>query len=46
MSTVDVVMTYSYGRSEHRLEDDNWSPQWMDAAMKAGKVGGLIKHMI
>lgn len=42
---LDVVMEYSYGRSDHRLEDRAWGPDYHDAVMEAGKQAGILKQM-
>lgn len=42
----DVVMEYSYGRSDHRLEEDDFGPDYHDAIVEAGKAAGLLKQMI
>ena len=42
---IDVVMEYAYGRSDHRLEDKDWGPDYHDAVMEAGKQAGLLKQM-
>ena len=42
----DVVMQYSYGRSDHRLEQEDFGPEFHDAALAAGKNGGLLKQII
>lgn len=39
-------MQYSYGRSDHRLEKEDFGPDYHDAIMEAGKAGGLLKQMI
>lgn len=41
----DVVMEYAYGRSDHRLEDRAWGPDYHDAVMEAGKQAGILKQM-
>lgn len=41
----DVVMQYAFGRSDHRLEDRMWGPDYHDAALESGKQAGLLKHM-
>ena len=43
---VDVVMEYSYGRSDHRLEQEDFGPDYHDAAVEAGRAGSLLKQMI
>lgn len=45
-SALDVVMEYAYGRSDHRLEDKNWGPEYHDAVLEAGKAAGLLKQMM
>ncbi|MCJ1381084.1 hypothetical protein MMC17_004193 [Xylographa soralifera] len=42
--TNDVVMEYSYGRSDHRVEVDDFGRQYHDALMASGKAGILLKH--
>ena len=42
---IDVVMEYAYGRSDHRLEDKEWGPDYHDAVMEAGKQAGILKQM-
>ncbi|MCJ1434247.1 hypothetical protein MMC27_003614 [Xylographa pallens] len=44
--TNDVVIEYAYGQSEHRLDQDNWGPEYHDAIVEAGKAGSLMKQMI
>ena len=39
-------MQYSYGRSDHRLEQDDFGPEYHDGALAAGKNGGLLKQMV
>ena len=42
----DVVIEYAYGESEHRLDRDDWGPEYHDAVVEAGKAGSLMKQMI
>ncbi|MCJ1434051.1 hypothetical protein MMC27_003417 [Xylographa pallens] len=44
--TNDVVMEYSYGRSDHRVEADDFGRQYHDALMASGKAGSLLKQWI
>lgn len=44
--TNDVVMQYAYGRSDHRLDQENFGPEYHDAVLEAGKAAGLLKQMI
>lgn len=46
IGTADVVMEYSYGRSEYRLSKDDFGPDYHDAVLEAGKMAGLLKQMI
>ena len=39
-------MQYAYGRSDHRLEADDFAPEYHDVSVEAGKMGGLMKQMI
>lgn len=39
-------MEYSYGRSDHRLEAEDFGPEYHDAILEAGKAAGLLKQMI
>lgn len=39
-------MEYSYGRSDHRLEAEDFGPGYHDAVLEAGKAGSLLKQMI
>jgi len=41
----DVVFEYSYGESEHRLENPTWGPEYHDAVVEAGLAGSLMKQM-
>ena len=43
---VDVVMEYSYGRSDHRLEQEDFGPDYHDAVVESGRAGSLLKQMI
>lgn len=38
-------MEYAYGRSDHRLEDKAWGPDYHDAVMEAGKQAGILKQI-
>lgn len=38
-------MQYDYGRSDHRLEDKAWGPDYHDAIVEAGKQAGILKQM-
>jgi hypothetical protein len=38
-------MEYSYGRSDHRLEDKAWAPDYHDAVLEGGKKAGILKQM-
>lgn len=40
-----MVQEYSYGRSDHRIEDKVWAPDYYHAASEAGKQAGLLKQM-
>lgn len=42
---LDVVMEYAYGRSDHRLDDRMWGPDYHDAALESGKQASMLKHM-
>lgn len=42
----DVVMKFSYGRSDRRLEEEDFGPGYHDAIVEAGKAAGLLKQMI
>ena len=46
MFQIDVVMEYSYGRCDHRLEQEDFGPEYHDAVAEAGKAAGLLKQMI
>lgn len=39
-------MQYAYGRSDHRLEQEDFGPLYHDAVLEAGKNAGLLKQMI
>ena len=39
-------MEYSYGRSDHRVEADDFGRQHHDALIAAGKAGSLLKQWI
>ena len=39
-------MQYAYGRSDHRLEQEDFGPEYHDAVLEAGKTAGLLKQMI
>lgn len=39
-------MQYAYGRSDHRLEEEDFGPEYHDAVLEAGKAAGLLKQMI
>lgn len=41
----DVVMEYSYGRSDHCLEAKDFSPKYYNAILALGKSTALIKQM-
>lgn len=45
MALQDVVMEYSYGRSDHCLEAKDFSPQYYNAILALGKSTALIKQM-
>lgn len=42
----DVVMEYAYGRSDHRVDQEDFGPDYHDAVLEAGKTAGLLKQMI
>ncbi|KAL9131629.1 MAG: hypothetical protein Q9217_000517, partial [Psora testacea] len=42
----DIVMEYSYGRSDHRVDQKDFAPDYHDAALEAGKRAGILKQMI
>ena len=42
----DVVMEYSYGLSDHRLEANDFDPSYHDTVVAAGKQGSLLKQWI
>ena len=39
-------MQYAYGRSDHRLEQEDFGPDFHDAVLEASKIGRLLKQMI
>lgn len=39
-------MQYAYGRSDHRLDQEDFGPEYHDAVLEAGKAAGLLKQMI
>ena len=39
-------MQYAYGRSDYRLERDDFGPDFHNAALESGKSAGLLKQMI
>ncbi|CAF9940974.1 hypothetical protein IMSHALPRED_002232 [Imshaugia aleurites] len=39
-------MQYAYGRSDHRLDQAEFGPEYHDAVLEAGKAAGLLKQMI
>ena len=39
-------MEYAYGRSDHRLEEKDFGPEYHDAILESGKAGSLLKQMI
>jgi cytochrome P450 len=43
--TNDVVMEYALGRSDHRLEDKAWAPDYHDASIQQGKQAPMLKQM-
>ena len=46
MKRIDVVMEYAYGRSDHRVDQEDFGPDYHDAVLEAGKNAGLLKQMI
>lgn len=45
MTLQDVVMEFSYGRSDHCLEAKDFSPQYYDAILAMGPSTAIIKQM-
>ena len=45
IGSLDVVMAYSYGRSDHRLEKEDFAPGFHHASVIAGRQGSLFKQM-
>lgn len=45
MALQDVVMEYSYGRSDNCLEAKDFSPQYYHAILAMGQSTALIKQM-
>ncbi|MCJ1389938.1 hypothetical protein MMC18_002796 [Xylographa bjoerkii] len=43
--TNDVVMEYSFGRSEHRLEQADFAPDFHDGIVETGNGAALLKQM-
>lgn len=41
----DVVMEYSYGRSDHCLEAKDFSPKYYNAILALGPTTAIIKQM-
>ncbi len=39
-------MEYAYGRSDHRLGQEDFGPAYHDVVLEAGKKAGLLKQMI
>ena len=46
MYLIDVVMEYAYGRCDHRLDQEDFGPDYHDVILEAGKMAGLLKQMI
>ncbi|KAL2043215.1 hypothetical protein N7G274_004275 [Stereocaulon virgatum] len=44
--TNDVVMEYAFGRFDHRVDQEDFGPDYHDAVLEAGKLGSLFKQMI
>lgn len=45
MTLQDVVMEYSYGRSDNCLEAKDFSPQYYNAILAMGQSTAIIKQM-
>lgn len=45
MALQDVVMEYSYGRSDHCLDAKDFSPQYYNAILAMGQSTAIIKQM-
>lgn len=43
---LDIIQQYSYGRSDHRIEEPDFAPSYHDASVTAGRLGALMKQMI
>ena len=41
----DVIMQYAYGRCDHRLEADEFSPEYIDAVFVDSKASAWTKQM-
>lgn len=39
-------MEYAYGRSDHRLDQEDFGPDIRNVVLAAGKKAGLLKQMI
>ena len=39
-------MEYAYGRSDHRVDQEDFGPDYHDAILEAAKLGSLLKQMI
>ena len=39
-------MEYAYGRSDQRLDQEDFGPDYHDVVLEAGKMAGLLKQMI
>lgn len=38
-------MQYAYGRSDHRLEDEAWGPDYHNSSLALGKRCAVLRHM-
>jgi hypothetical protein len=39
-------MEYAFGRSEHRVDQEDFGPDFYDATLETAKLGSLLKQMI
>jgi len=42
--TTDIAQEYAFARSDHRIDQDDWEPTFLDASMVGATQGAIFKQ--
>lgn len=43
-ATTDIAQEYAFARSDHRIDQDDWEPPFLDASMVGATQGAIFKQ--